>query len=559
MLAERPEISIIIRCFNEEKHIGRLLSGILAQTRKDVEIIVVDSGSRDRTVDVARRFPVKLLTIRPERFSFGYALNYGCSHASGTYLVFASAHVYPSTDTWLENLIAAFADPRVALAYGKQRGDDSTCYIEHRIFQKLFPAESIPLKQDPYCNNANAAVRRELWERFPYDEALTGLEDLAWAKRIVSEGYHLAYCANAEVFHIHNETAAQRHNRYKREAIALKRIFPESHFNLFDFIWLYSSNCLLDFVAASRDRVLLREVAEIVRCRWHQFSGTFSGYRMKEPLAGEMKMRFFYPALFDNSPQRASIAVDATIPEAKSRTRAQRIVALVPMKAESERVPQKNIRLFNGKPLYFHIIRALLDCPLVDEVVVNTDSQVLMDEIPRTFERVTVIPRPVDLCGNRVPMNDILLHDVECVEADWYVQTHATNPLLRTETITAAIESMLSSADHDSMFSVTPVLSRFWDSSGKPINHDPKVLLRTQDLDPIYEENSNLYIFRAQTLKRLKSRIGERPLMFPIPREEAWDIDEELDFQVAEFLHSVRAGGQRVQTTRPCTNAKSGS
>ena len=537
-MTEGPEISIIVRCFNEEKYIGRLLAGVLAQTKRDIEIIVVDSGSTDQTVRVARRYPVKVLSIRPEEFSFGRALNYGCSQARGTYLVFASAHVYPAASNWLENLVSMFRDPQVALVYGKQRGDASTRYFEHRIFNKLYPDASISRKQDPFCNNANAAIRRDVWERFPYDEQLTGLEDLEWAKRIVGEGYYLAYCAEAAVVHIHEETPEKRYSRYKREAIALKRIFPESHFTFADLLWLYFTNCLLDLVAAKRDHLLSEKLTEIIACRWHQFAGTLSGYRVKGPLAQEMKMRFFYPAALDNSVQCSETPPADGVPVRPERKSKTRIVALVPMRADSKRVPNKNIRHFDGKPLYWYILYTLLACPLIEEIFVNTNSPVLMDEIPRSFDRVRIIPRPEHLCGDKVPMNDILLYDVDYVQADWYLQTHATNPLLRTETVTEAIRTMLESPGHDSLFSVTPLYSRFWDNGCRAINHDPAVLLRTQDLEPLYEENSNLYIFRRETLKGRGTRIGERPLMFPIPRYEAWDIDEEPDFVVGEFLHA---------------------
>lgn len=540
-MKERPEISIIIRCFNEEKHIGRLLQDIMSQTRQDFEIIVVDSGSTDRTLDIALDFPVTILSVRPEAFSFGYALNYGCSHSRGRFLVFASAHVYPMTSSWLETLISMFSNPRVGLVFGKQRGNHATRYFEHRVFEKLYPNVSIPNKRDPFCNNANAAIRRELWERFKYDEELTGLEDLAWAKRIMAEGYHLAYSAEAAVVHVHEETAVQRYRRYEREAIALKRIFPDSHFSFRDFLWLYSSNCMLDLISAARAGIFTEKWLEILRCRWDQFSGTWSGYRFVGPLAQEMKMRFFYPAVFDGSSRSELVQQAEHTPSRIPVNSAQRIVALIPMRAESKRVPNKNIRQFNGKPLYFHIIRTMLNCPVIDEVVVDTNSPKIMEEIPKQFDRVTVIPRPENLCADTVPMNDVLLHDVQQVEADWYVQTHATNPLLQPETVARAVQTIVASTEHDSLFSVSPVLARFWDSAGRPVNHNPHVLLRTQDLAPIFEENSNLYIFRGETLKRLRNRIGERPLMYSIPKEEAWDIDEEIDFQIAEFLHARRA------------------
>lgn len=221
-----------------------------------------------------------------------------------------------------------------------------------------------------------------------------------------------------------------------------------------------------------------------------------------------------------------------------------KIVALLPMRAQSERVVGKNLKSFAGKPLYHHILQSLLTVDLISEVLIDTDSDEIAGEAPQMSDRVRVIPRPLHLRAGETPMNDVLLHDVSQVEADWVLQTHATNPLLLPETIERAIKQVTASKSHDSLFSVTPLQTRLWWPSGKAINHDPNVLLRTQDLDKVYEENSNLYIFRPDTLKVRKNRIGWRPILFEISREEAWDIDEDLDFSVAEFLMNQRKGSQ---------------
>lgn len=217
-----------------------------------------------------------------------------------------------------------------------------------------------------------------------------------------------------------------------------------------------------------------------------------------------------------------------------------RIVALVPMRAHNQRVPNKNIRPFAGRPLYHHIIQTLLACPEIEGIWINTDSEVIAEEAPRLFEHVHIIHRPQHLCADTTPMNDILLYDVSQVQADYYVQTHSTNPLLRAETISRAIHTLLNAPQHDSLFSVTPRCVRLWTADGRPLNHDPDVLLRTQDLPPVYEENSNLYIFQKHILEERRNRIGYRPLLFEIDREEAWDIDELLDFEIAEFLYRRR-------------------
>jgi glycosyltransferase involved in cell wall biosynthesis len=171
----KPLVSIIIRCYNEEEHISRLLAGIFEQTINDIEVIIVDSGSTDQTLSIASSFPVVIYNISPEEFSFGRALNIGCAAATGKFAVMASGHVYPMHRRWLEYLLAPFRDPRVALTYGKQRGNEHTNYSEHKIFCKWFPEGSVFVQRSPFCNNANAAIRRSLWNQIPYNEELTGL------------------------------------------------------------------------------------------------------------------------------------------------------------------------------------------------------------------------------------------------------------------------------------------------------------------------------------------------------------------------------------------------
>lgn len=218
-----------------------------------------------------------------------------------------------------------------------------------------------------------------------------------------------------------------------------------------------------------------------------------------------------------------------------------RIAALVPMRHSSERVPGKNYRELAGKPLYAHIIGTLLDCPEIAEVVVDTDSPIIIAGLKQDFPEVTVLERPEHLRDGMVPMNEILLYDTSQVAADYYLQTHSTNPLLRSETISAAVKEFFKSLDkNDSLFSVTALQTRLYDVDGKAVNHNPEELLRTQDLPPIYEENSCIYIFSREKLKRRNHRLGDTPLMFSIDPAEAWDIDEEIDFQVSDFMMRQR-------------------
>jgi glycosyltransferase involved in cell wall biosynthesis len=291
----RQLVSIVIRCCNEQEHIGRLLTGIFKQSISDVEVIVIDSGSTDQTISIASRFPVYIHEIRPNDFSFGSAINLGCSVANGDFMVLASAHVYPVYKDWLERLITPFSSSKIALVYGKQRGSETTKYSEHKIFKKWFPDESNFLQDHPFCNNANAAIRRSLWKKLPYDETLTGLEDIDWAKRVMQLGYKIVYEADAEVVHIHNESERHILNRYRREAIALKRIFPQERFSLWDFLRLYIGNTVSDYCHAWHDKVLRRNLKSISAFRLMQFWGTYCGYLQRGIVSRQLRQTFYYP------------------------------------------------------------------------------------------------------------------------------------------------------------------------------------------------------------------------------------------------------------------------
>lgn len=211
------------------------------------------------------------------------------------------------------------------------------------------------------------------------------------------------------------------------------------------------------------------------------------------------------------------------------------------MRHHSQRVPGKNYRPLAGKPLFQHILETLNAVPEIDTIIVDTDSEPVMDGVRRLFPTVNLIPRPGHLRADDVPMNDILLYDTAQVKADFYLQTHSTNPLLKAETISRGIKNFLAEyPKYDSLFSVTRLQTRLYFQDGRAINHNPLELIQTQDLPPVYEENSCIYMFTRENLERKKHRIGDSPLMFEIDADEAWDIDEELDFEIADFLMRKR-------------------
>ena len=223
-----------------------------------------------------------------------------------------------------------------------------------------------------------------------------------------------------------------------------------------------------------------------------------------------------------------------------------KLVALVPMRHHSQRVPGKNYRNLAGKPLYQHIIETLLAVPEVSEIVVDTDSDPVMNGLRENFPQVKIIDRPEHLRADDIPMNEILIHDTGQYPADFYLQTHSTNPLLKAETISRAIQLLLTNyPNYDSLFSVTRWQTRLYFQDGRAINHNPQELKQTQDLPPVYEENSCMYIFTRENLIAKRHRISDHPLMFEIPRLEAVDIDEESDFQIADILMHLRS----AQTT----------
>lgn len=222
-----------------------------------------------------------------------------------------------------------------------------------------------------------------------------------------------------------------------------------------------------------------------------------------------------------------------------------KLAALVPMRHHSQRVPGKNYRPLAGKPLFHHILETLLAVPEIDTVIVDTDSEPVMDGVRRLFPDVRLIARPEHLRADDVPMNDILLYDTAQVQADFYLQTHSTNPLLKAKTISRGVQTFFTNLPiYDSLFSVTRLQTRLYWQDGRAINHNPLELLQTQDLPPVYEENSCIYLFTRENLERKKHRIGDKPLMFEIPRLEAVDIDEEADFQLADLLMQARLEGK---------------
>ncbi len=217
-----------------------------------------------------------------------------------------------------------------------------------------------------------------------------------------------------------------------------------------------------------------------------------------------------------------------------------KVVALLPMKANSERVKGKNFKIFGGKPLFFWMLDKLLSIEEIDQVVINTDARDFLSAAGVTDrDRLIIRDRPTKICGDFVSMNVVIEDDLKNTDADVYLMTHTTNPLLKVDSIKSALrmfETGLEDNTCDSLFTVCDTRERFYDLNGNPLNHDPSNLVRTQDLDPIFRENSNLYLFTKKSFARTQARIGTNPIMFVTKPIESTDIDTPEDWDLAETI-----------------------
>jgi hypothetical protein len=288
-------ISVVVRTYNEASHIERLLLGLSSQT-VEAEVIVVDSGSSDGTAEIAAAHGVRVEHIAPEEFSFGRSLNRGFAVAQGDFVVAASAHVYPLRVDWLERLTEPLErDPLVALAYGRQVGVEQSRYSERRVFEQAFPLVSNWNQDHPFCNNANSAVRRTEWVSHPFDESLTGLEDLAWAKQAFDRGCRIAYVAEAPVAHVHDESFQAVLSRFQREAVAHRKIFPEQQLGALGAATLFARNVAMDVAHATQEGELGRHALDIPAYRLAQFLGAWRGFRQRGPVTDALRRQFYYP------------------------------------------------------------------------------------------------------------------------------------------------------------------------------------------------------------------------------------------------------------------------
>ena len=260
----------------------------------DLEIVIVDSGSEDNTLEIAQNYNCKIVHIKKQDFTFGRSLNYGCDAASGDFLVFISGHCIPVNSQWINKLIAPLEND-CSYTYGKQIARDTTKFSERQLFDKYYPAISSIPQIGFFCNNANSAIKKEIWNKFKFNEDLTGCEDMFLAKELVKNNYHIGYVSEAPVYHIHDESWSQIRIRYEREAVALRVIMPEVTISLFDVIRYICVGIFKDIAESIRQKVFSKEFYSIIRFRISQYIGSFMGNKKSLQDINKMKDRYFYP------------------------------------------------------------------------------------------------------------------------------------------------------------------------------------------------------------------------------------------------------------------------
>ena len=290
------KVTIIIRTRNESRYLPILLDSLARDRIADsTEVVLVDSGSTDATLDIAQSRGARIVKINRDEFSFGRSLNIGCESATGEILVFISGHCIPTSEEWLSLLIEPLLNGAAQYSYGRQIGGPETRFSEHRIFRKYFPPSLEEEQGGCFCNNANAALLSSCWKHNRFNEELTGLEDMELAKRILADGGSVRYIPEAVVFHHHKERWRGIRHRYEREAMGLRHILPGIHVNLFDSMRYFIAGVIGDAGEALVQQRLSHHAWEIVAFRFAQYYGIWRGGQSHEKWSRALRERYFYP------------------------------------------------------------------------------------------------------------------------------------------------------------------------------------------------------------------------------------------------------------------------
>lgn len=397
------EASVIIRTFNEEKHLARLFDMLSRQTLKAFETIVVDSGSLDRTRDIAGPRADQLIRISSHDFTFGYSLNVGIRAAQGRFAVIVSAHTIPSDEHWLERLVAPLRDGKVAMVYGKQRGVPSSKFSENEDFIHVFgerPRTHVP--PDYFGHNANSAIRRDLWEQRPFDEALTGLEDIDWARHWMDRGYQVRYEPDAALLHIHEESWRQIRRRFYREAVALRHMGLVARRRVLPIALTELAHAATDAakVVTGRDNPTRRRLSawnclkEIALYRANKTYGTLRGLLEAHPLETPAERE---TVLFDRSCEAVVISAPRTarlskleIPEIKPGDVLIRVAHVGVCATDHE--------IFNGTLGYFQ--NGLASYPIVPGHEFSGTIAQLGTNVTNLAEGDRVVVECIQSCGH---------------------------------------------------------------------------------------------------------------------------------------------------------------
>ena len=288
-------ISIIIRALNEEKYLHECLQSVFEQkTDEELEVVLVDSGSSDNTVNIAKDFNLKIVHISQSEFTFGRSLNLGCEASSGHIIVFLSAHCVPISNDWLSNLTRPLKENISEMSYGRQIPREGVSnFAEGRVFSKYYPQKSMTPQVGFFCNNANSAIKKETWLKYQFDETLTGLEDMEIGKRLTEDGGSISYVSDSCVEHIHEETWDRIKLRYEREAVALERIAPELSISFLDTLRLIITSVAMDIFFCKK--INFRLYLSIVLYRFNQYTGSYIGGVATRKKVRKIKMSYFYP------------------------------------------------------------------------------------------------------------------------------------------------------------------------------------------------------------------------------------------------------------------------
>jgi 2-desacetyl-2-hydroxyethyl bacteriochlorophyllide A dehydrogenase len=319
---DAPETSIVIRAFNEERWLPDVFAALRKQEYRDFEVVVVDSGSVDRTRDIAAANGARIVRLRSEDFTFGHSLNVGIGAARGSLIAIISAHAIPADETWLAKLIEPLRAPEVAMIYGGQRGHVISKFSEVCDFERMFPPQTHPVNpDDPFANNANSAIKRDFWKIHPFDEGLPGLEDIEWAKHWMERGSQVVYQPDARIIHVHTESWPQVRHRYYREGMAARWVGTRILRHIPGEVWRELKWCIQDLWLATKQRRLVPLVGQILRFRLEKTRGTIGGIAdsrgMSNPARrAEIYFQNGFPALVVRGPHKVRLE-ERTVPSLK--------------------------------------------------------------------------------------------------------------------------------------------------------------------------------------------------------------------------------------------------